>query len=101
MTRWLRAAREGVASLTKPTELTEHQQTSPHTEVLSVKSVLSIGAEINTGIVDAWEERAAIREFDGGQSRKDAERDAARDIGLQQADIELFQKRGQKGEHNN
>jgi len=97
MTRWLRAAREGIEALTKPTELTEHPPILPNTEVLSVKSVLSIGGEINTEIVDAWEERAAIREFDGGQSRKDAECDAASDIGLQQADLDLLQKRDKKG----
>jgi len=28
-----------------------------------------------------WEERAAIREFDGGQSREDAERDGWLDVG--------------------
>lgn len=28
-----------------------------------------------------WEERAAIREYDGGQSREDAERDAWTDVG--------------------
>ena len=29
---------------------------------------------------DDWEERAAIREYDGGQPRPDAERDAWREI---------------------
>ena len=29
---------------------------------------------------DAWEERAAIREFDGGQDRAEAEREAYREI---------------------
>jgi hypothetical protein len=94
MTRRLRAAKEGVAAMTK---LTEHPPILPNTKVLSVKSVLSIGGEINTEIVDAWEERAAIREFYGGQSRKDAECNAAKDIGLQQADLELIQKRDKWG----
>lgn len=29
---------------------------------------------------DAWNERAAIREFDGGQARADAERDAYEEV---------------------
>jgi hypothetical protein len=29
---------------------------------------------------DDWEERAAIREYDGGQPREDAERDAYREV---------------------
>lgn len=35
---------------------------------------------------EEFEERAAIREFDGGQSREDAERGAARDLGLVRGD---------------
>ena len=31
-------------------------------------------------LVEAWAERAAIREFDGGQPRPDAERDALEDV---------------------
>jgi hypothetical protein len=31
-------------------------------------------------LVDAWTERAAIREFEGGQARADAERDAVEDL---------------------
>ena len=31
-------------------------------------------------IVEQWAERAAIREFEGGQSRADAERDALDDV---------------------
>lgn len=31
---------------------------------------------------DTWEERAAIREYDGGQPREAAEREAAREVGL-------------------
>ena len=33
-------------------------------------------------LVEAWAERAAIREYEGGQSRADAERDALDDIRL-------------------
>lgn len=29
---------------------------------------------------DAWEERAAIREYDGGQPREEAERDAYQEV---------------------
>lgn len=31
-------------------------------------------------VTEAWEERAAIREYDGGKSRKDAENDALDDV---------------------
>ena len=31
-------------------------------------------------LVEQWAERAAIREFEGGQSRADAERDALEDV---------------------
>ena len=33
-------------------------------------------------LVEEWTERAAIREFEGGQSRADAERDALDDVRL-------------------
>jgi hypothetical protein len=33
-----------------------------------------------TALVEEWSERAAIREFEGGQSRADAERDAVEDL---------------------
>lgn len=33
-------------------------------------------------LVEAWAERAAIREYEGGQSRTDAERDALDDVRL-------------------
>lgn len=31
-------------------------------------------------VVDWWAERAAIREFEGGQEREEAERDALKDV---------------------
>jgi hypothetical protein len=31
-------------------------------------------------VLEAWAERAAIREYEGGQSREDAERDAVTDV---------------------
>lgn len=34
------------------------------------------------GLLDAWEERAAIREYEGGQSRDEAEREAALELGI-------------------
>ena len=43
-----------------------------------------------TEIIDWWEERAAIREFEGGQDRQAAEHDALRDI-------ELALREGRKG----
>lgn len=79
MTRWLQAAKrasEAGTKLTKPTK--------PHcSEVLSVKSVLSRGGNAPAPAMtpeelarDIFEERAAIREFDGGQDRETAERAA-------------------------
>ena len=90
MTRWLRAAQEGPGALTKPTELTKPLGVGAAQRVLSVLSVLSGGGEAAGGatgddlhdLLDAWEERAAIREYDGGQTREEAERDAAREVGL-------------------
>lgn len=79
MTRWLEAAQRASEAGTKPTKLTE-----PSPEgVLSEKSVLSRGGnafapEMTPAELarDAFEERAAIRQFDGGQSRAGAERAA-------------------------
>lgn len=88
MTRWLRAAQGGLGPLTKPTELTKPTQAKPEPGVLSVKSVLSEGAGPEQGpaqslpddLLDQWQERAAIREFDGGQSREEAEQGATREL---------------------
>jgi hypothetical protein len=33
-----------------------------------------------TDVIERWQERAAIREYDGGQKRADAERDAFNDV---------------------
>ena len=70
MTRWLAAAQRAAGGLTKLTE-------PPRGQVLSVVSVLS-GAEKNA--IDLIEERSAIREFDGGQSREAAEAGALGDV---------------------
>lgn len=92
MSRWLRAAREGPSALTKPTEPTEPLSVPPVGEVLSVLSVLSGGGEGEseslTDRLAAWEERAAIREYDGGQSREVAEREAAREVRVMLAELE-------------
>lgn len=84
MTRWLRAARGESEALTKPPELTEPRPEGAKNGVLSVKSVLSGGdsgeAEDLACLIGDWEERAAIREYDGGQVRKIVEREAARDV---------------------
>ncbi len=90
MTLWLRAAREGIAALTKPTQPTEPQAHRTPREVLSVKSVLSAArlaaVRANPALLDAWEERAAIREYDGGETREQAEWGALRDVeGLRRA----------------
>lgn len=80
MTRWLRAAKSIPEARTKPTKLTK----PPLNEVKSEKSVLSEGVRINSAdplpdmtpeelARDIYEERAAIREHDGGQSRPEAE----------------------------
>jgi hypothetical protein len=80
MTRWLQAAQRASEAGTKPTKLTE-----PSPEgVLSEKSVLSEGVRADPVpemtpdelARDIFEERAAIREFDGGQTRAEAERAA-------------------------
>lgn len=39
----------------------------------------TLGIEAET-LVEQWAERAAIREFEGGQARADAERDALDDV---------------------
>jgi hypothetical protein len=31
-------------------------------------------------VIERWEERAVVREYDGGQARQDAERDAFDDV---------------------
>ncbi len=79
MTRWLQAARRESVAGTKPTKPTEP---SPE-RVLSEKSVLSGGEKLPAPEMtpaelarDLYEERAAIREFDGGQDRAEAEREA-------------------------
>ena len=46
---------------------------------LELARTLGVDAD---ALVEEWTERAAIREFDGGQSRADAERDALDDIRL-------------------
>ena len=77
MTRWLRAARGESEALTKPTELTEPRPEWAKNGVLSVKSVLSGGESGEPDdlayLIGDWEERAAIREYDGGQTREVAE----------------------------
>jgi len=75
MTRWLQAAQRASEVRTKPTK-----PTKPSPEgVLSEKSVLSRGENDLTPEAlarDLYEERAAIRQFDGGQDRETAERAA-------------------------
>ncbi len=39
----------------------------------------ALGVDANA-LVEEWAERAAIREFEGGQARADAERDALEDV---------------------
>lgn len=47
---------------------------------IELARTLGIDADV---IVEQWAERAAIREFEGGQSRADAERDALDDVSAQ------------------
>lgn len=94
MTRWLHVARGAQSPATKPTELTKPQDPY-HTEgVLSVKSVLSEGEAPDPAqlalILDLWEERAAIREYDAGQGRAEAEAYAAGEIGLPLVHLRRF-----------
>lgn len=99
MTRWLAAAREGLGALTKPTKPTEPPVGGTDREVLSVLSVLSGRGEAVAGLTDearqdlrdAWEERAAIREYDGGQTREEAELEASRELAL---DVEYRDRPG-------
>ena len=44
---------------------------------IELARTLGVPADV---LVEQWAERAAIREFEGGQSRDDAERDALEDI---------------------
>ena len=44
-----------------------------------VELARTLGVDANE-LVEQWTERAAIREFEGGQSRADAERDALEDV---------------------
>lgn len=44
---------------------------------LELARTLGLDAE---ALVEQWAERAAIREFEGGQARADAERDALDDV---------------------
>ncbi len=89
MTRWLDAATGRMTPLTELTKPTESQGQPCEAGVLSVKSILSgegeAGAEALTvgeqDVLDAWHERAAIREFEGGMDRAEAER-AAAEVGL-------------------
>lgn len=87
MTRWLQAARAAAEARTKPTKPTEPtrelhagDRQSPEEGVSSVSSVSS-GREgavarpspDDLDALDRFEERAAIREIDGGQPRAEAE----------------------------
>jgi len=90
MTRWLDAAKGRVTPLTELTKPTEPQGQPHAVGVLLVKSILSGGGEVRAealtaaehDLLDAWHERAAIREYDGGMERRDAARAAAVDVGL-------------------
>jgi len=44
---------------------------------LELARTLGVDADL---LVEQWAERAAIREFEGGQTRADAERDALDDV---------------------
>ncbi len=88
MTRWLDAARGDMTPLTEPTKPTESTNQSPEADIVSVLSVLSGRGEArhedltaeDLDLLDAWHERAAIREYDGGMERGEAERAAVRDV---------------------
>ena len=53
----------------------------------STISTISTGGAPSPDILDAWEERSAIREFDGGQDRETAERAAAAELGANVVDL--------------
>jgi len=86
MTRWLLAAQEATDLGTEPTKPMQRAIQGRADSIIrgalpvsSVLSVLSEGKRADRGSpdpdsnLDLYEERAAIREFDGGQARADAE----------------------------
>ena len=99
MTRWLEAAKSAREARTQPTELTKPARElrdggddTTERGVSSVLSVLSGGGEAKSApprahklapgleALDAFEERAAIREADGGQAREVAEAGALAEV---------------------
>lgn len=75
MTRWLEAAQRASGAGNLP----KKPKQPPMPEVNSVNSVNSDARKTMTPddlALDIYEERAAIREFDGGQDRAEAERAA-------------------------
>jgi hypothetical protein len=50
---------------------------SPRDACVELARKLGIDA---AGVIERWEERAAVRQYDGGQTRQDAERDAFEDV---------------------
>lgn len=99
MTRWLQAARGAQPPATQPTELTKPPDLPRPEGDLSVKSVLSEGAKPDPAqmalILDLWSERAAIREYEAGQSRSEAEARAARELGLPLAQLRQIAREAQ------
>lgn len=57
-------------------------KTLPHSGVAPAPPVTPQIREVSEEIREAFEERAAIREFDGGQSKQAAESDAAQELGI-------------------
>jgi len=75
MTRWLQAAKQATAPRTKLTEPTKPHR-KPVLSVLSEGELSEAAPPAETCEADAldrYEERAAIREHDGGQTRAEAE----------------------------
>ena len=81
MTRWLDAVHEAVSAENLPKQPKQPLSTGVNS-VNSVNSddqkLLSLSAE--ELVRDLYEERAAIRQFDGGQSRTEAETGALADV---------------------
>lgn len=80
MSRWLDAARRAEGTVENPFANTDKTAETLAPPVLSVSSVLSLTPAPD---IDAFEERAAIAEYDRGMDRDAAERFAARAQGFE------------------
>lgn len=83
MSRWLALAEAPDDTSTPCDSVTKHDKTQPMRENQGFVTFCQLSHEGTTlvGDVDAFDERAAIAEFDGGMSRAEAEDFAAQSQG--------------------